>query len=368
MKIIFVVVKNIPYPGGIEKYTEEVGSRLAAKGHEVIVYTMRHFGINNHTFKGMQIKPLWTIKSKFLEKIIAAFIGTIKSCCEKNTSIIHMHAFGPAMFCFLPKLLGKKVVVQGHGIEWKRAKWGYFGRTFLRLSEKLSVAFPHAITVVSKVQQQYLATKYHKKSTYIPTGTSKPNIFLPKLIFKYNLKGNDYILCVARFVREKGIHTLISAYNKINTTFKLIIAGDASNDSAYKEELQALAKNNPNVIFTGNATGQLLAELYSNCYLFVLPSEIEGLPIALLEAMSYGNCCLTSNIPENLEALNNFGYTFNNKDGSDLATKLNILIHDSAKVEAVKKNAQHHALENYSWDTITDNLEVLYKDIINQKT
>lgn len=368
MKIIFIAVKTIPYPGGIEKYTEEVGARLAAKGHEVIVYTMEHYGPGKKIFKGMQIIPIRTLRSKFFEKIIATFIATMKSCWEKNTAIIHMHAFGPAMFCFIPKLLGRKVVVQGHGLEWKRSKWGYFGKAFLRLSEKLSIAFPDAITVVSKVQQQYLLTKYHKQSNYIPTGVTKPSKCLPQLITRYNLKGNDYFLCVARFVREKGIHTLISAYNNLNTNLKLIIAGDAANDLAYKNELLALAKNNPNIIFTGNATDQLLNELYSNCYLFILPSEIEGLPIALLEAMSYANCCLTSNIPENLEALNNLGYTFKSKDINDLTTQLNILINNTAKVAAVREKAQLHALNNYSWDTITNSLEAFYQEVSNSKT
>lgn len=213
---------------------------------------------------------------------------------------MHFHAFGPAMFCFIPRLMGRKVIVQGHGLEWKRSRWSIAGKMFLKLSEIPSVKFCNTLTVVSKVQQKYIRENYGIESVVIPTGVNPPVREEPQLIKEYGLKGNDYILFASRLVREKGAHYLINAYNSLKTNKKLVIAGDAEHEDKYKSELNRLAKGNEKIIFPGFATGKLLNELFSNCYLYVQPSEIEGLPIALLEAMSYGNCCLASDIEENI--------------------------------------------------------------------
>ena len=364
MKIAYIVLKGMPVGGGIEKYTEEVGSRLVKKGHEVVVYTMRHYGASDGRYKGMNIKTVPTVKSRSFEKLIAACIATLKNCMEKGTDIVHYHAFGPAMFSFIPRLLNKRVVVQGHGLEWKRSRWNLGGRLFLKLTEIPSVRFPHLVTVVSQVQKKYLLDTYGINSIYIPTGINPPQIEKPYAIEKYGLEGNDYILFAARLVREKGAHYLIEAFKRLKTNLKLVIAGDAEHEDAYKNELYQLAENNVNIIFTGFVTGKMLNELFSNCYLFVLPSEIEGLPTALLEAMSYGNCCLVSAIPENLEALNSFGYTFKNGDVNDLTEKLGYLINNLAAVEAVKERAKGHVIKNHLWDTIAVEFEKVYEGLL----
>lgn len=367
MKIAFIVLKGL-IGGGIEKYTEEIGTRLAAKGHEIIVYTMKNYGEKNGIYKGMKIKTVPAIKTKSFEKLSATFFATFSALFEKNIDIYHFHAFGPSMFSFIPKILGKKVVVQGHGIEWQRSRWNFIGKTFLKLTERPSVIFADRITVVSNVQVEYIMKKYGMNAVYIPTGVNQPKILKPNLIKeKYGLYGNDYILFAARLVKEKGVHYLIKAYNEMDTELKLVIAGDALYEDEYKKELQELAKSNKNIIFTGFVTGDILYELFSNCYIFVLPSELEGLPTALLEAMSYGNCCLVSDIPENIEALNDLGFTFQNKNYIDLKNKLLYLIENKDKVESVKPRAKEYVLSNFSWDQIADRFEQLYKEVLNEK-
>jgi glycosyltransferase involved in cell wall biosynthesis len=202
MKIAYIVLKGMPLGGGIEKFTEEVGSRLVKKGHEIIVYAMQHYGAKGGTYQGMQIRTVPTIKSKSLEKMTASLIATVNQSIRNDTDIVHFHAFGPAMFCFIPRLLGKKVVVQGHGLEWKRSKWGIAGRLFLRLSEIPSVKFPHVLSVVSKVQKKYLKERYGIESVHISTGVNTPQIEKPDIIKQYGLIGNDYILFAARLVRR----------------------------------------------------------------------------------------------------------------------------------------------------------------------
>jgi glycosyltransferase involved in cell wall biosynthesis len=364
MKIAYIVLKGMPLGGGIEKYTEELGSRLVRKGHDVVVYAMQHHGAEDGTYRGMEIRTVPTIQSKSFEKITASFVATIRHSLKNDADIVHFHAFGPAMFSFIPRLLGKKVVVQGHGLEWKRSRWGAAGRLFLKLAEIPSVRSPHVLSVVSEVQKKYLKDTYGRESVCIPTGVNPPQLEKPDLIKQYGLQGNDYILFAARLVQEKGAHYLIEAYKRLKTDMKLVIAGDAQHEDAYKSRLHTLAAGNKNIVFTGFVTGKVLHELFTNCYLFVLPSEIEGLPTALLEAMSYGNCCLVSDIPENLEAMNDFGFTFKNMDTADLAKKLTGLIHDPDKVGSIKKQAKDHVLKNHSWDRIADDFEQLYTRLL----
>lgn len=367
MKISYIAIKGMPLGGGIEKYTEEIGSRLADRGHQVTVYTMRHYGATDGLYRGMRIRTVPTIRTRSLEKLTASLLSTINGCLDTETDIVHFHAFGPAMFSFLPRLLGKKVVVQGHGLEWKRTRWGLFGRAFLKFSETPSVRFPHRISVVSNVQKRYIRNRYGIDSEYIPTGVNPPLIEKPDLITRYGLRGNDYILFASRLVREKGAHYLLRAYNKLNTQLKLVIAGDAEHEEAYKAELRDIAAGNNNIIFPGFVTGKLLHEFFSNCYFFVLPSEIEGLPIVLLEAMSYRNCCLVSDIPENLEAVKNFGVTFRSQNADDLSDKLLMLIQNPDYVDRLKRPASEYVLREYSWDYIAETFECFYLDLLKQR-
>lgn len=367
MKIAYIVLKGMPVGGGIEKYTEEVGARLAAKGHEVTVYATRNYGALDGIYKGMHIRTVPTVCKRSFEKMSASFMATMHQIIKGDADVIHFHAFGPAAFCMIPKMLGRNVIVQGHGLEWKRSKWNIGGRMFLRLTEIPSVSVPDALTVVSKEQQRYLKEKYRKDSTYIPTGVNVPQFENPDLIQQFGLTGNDYILFAARLVREKGVHYLIEAYNRLKTDVKLVIAGDAQLEEKYKSELHRLAAGNERIIFTGFASGKLLCELYSNARIFVLPSEIEGLPTALLEAMSYGNCCLVSDIPENLEAMNGLGYSFKNGDVTDLRAQLEFLASNQTARDAYKEHAKEHVLANHSWDMIADRFESLYKAVVQPK-
>ncbi len=364
MKIAYIVLKGLPFGGGVEKYTEDLGSRLAARGHDVVVYTMRHYGTAEGIHRGMRIKTVPTLRTRSLEKLTASFIATAFQCLEKDLDVVHFHAFGPSVFSVVPRFGGRKVVVQGHGLEWKRAKWGPVGRLFFKLSEYPAVLAANRVTVVSKIQQDYLKEKYGVESLCIPTGVNPPRHEQPDLIRKYGLSGDDYVLFAARLVPEKGAHYLIESYRRLKTDVKLVIAGDAPHEDRYKARLFDMARGDGNIVFTGHVEGRLLRELFSNCRLFVLPSEVEGLATALLEAMSYGNCCLVSDIPENLEALSGHGHAFRSGDTNDLASVLGRLIGSPSELEAAKASAQEHVLKNYSWDAIAARFEDFYSDLL----
>jgi len=365
MKIAYIVLKGMPLGGGIEKYTEEIGSRLARMGHDITVYVMPHYGGIDGEYKGMRIRAVPTVRRKSIEKLAASFVASAVQIFENDVDIVHMHAFGPAMFGFIPRWQGRKVVTQGHGLEWKRSKWNWFGRAFLKATEIPSVRCSHAMTAVSRVQQEYIHERYRRDCVYLPTGVNPPCLEKPDRIRHLGLDGQDYILFAARLVQEKGAHYLIEAYNRLNTDVKLVIAGDAEHEQRYKTDLRSLAKSNGKIIFPGFVTGKELHELFTNCRFFVLPSEIEGLPTALLEAMSYGNCVLASDIPENREALCGYGYTFKNMDVTDLAERLLYLLSHADAVNLYKKKAQDHVLANHSWDAIAEQFERFYKGLLN---
>lgn len=365
MKIAYIVLRGWQ-GGGIEKYTEEVGSRLASRGHEVTVYVMKHYGVQDGPYRGMTIRTVPTLRIRAIEKLAASLAATLMEVITGKAEVVHFHAFGPAMWNFIPKWFGRRVVVQGHGLEWKRSRWSAFGKGFLKLSEAPSVRFANAVTVVSKVQQQYLLERYGKNSTYIPTGVNPPTIPEPEYLNKLGVNPREYILFAARLVPEKGLHYLIEAFKQIASPLKLVIAGDAAHEESYKKYLHQLSGGRNDILFTGFIGGRELAELFAYPYLFVLPSEIEGLPIALLEAMSYGNCCLASDIAENQEALQGQGYTFRNKNVQDLETVLRTLIANPKAVAAIRPAAQDHVLKNYHWDSIAEEYEKLYFHVLGQ--
>lgn len=262
---------------------------------------------------------------------------------------------------------GIPTVVQIHGLEWKRDKWGMFGRTFFRLSDYSVVYFPDKATAVSKVQKKYYEDRFNREVVYIPNGVSPVEKRPVKWILGQGLEPDRYILFAARLVGEKGAHYLIEAYRKLDTNMKLVIAGDAAHMETYKSELRNLAGNDPRILFPGFVTGEPMQELFSIACLFCLPSTLGGLPIALLDAMNYGNCCVSSDIPENLEVIEDHGYAFRNRSIEDLHRVLADLLAHPEKVEDKKSAAMAHVRKNYSWDRVTDQMEALYFDLVRNR-
>jgi glycosyltransferase involved in cell wall biosynthesis len=368
MKITHVVLKTLPFGGGIEKYIEEIGPRLVQKGHEIVVYTMRHYGMPPSDYKGMRIKTVAALPTKTGEKITSSLLATLDVCFKEKPDVGHFHSF-TQQTTFLPKWLGIPVLVQGHGLEWKRSRWSPVGKAFLKLSEWIMVNSADRLSVVSQVQQTYLKETYGKESVYIPTGINPPKRQEPSEVTRlWGLKGRDYFLSAGRLVPEKGIHTLIEAYQGLGRTdLKLVIAGDAGHEKKYLRKLQGLAQGNPKILFTGYVTGEPYAELMSNAYAFVLPSELEGLPTVLLEAMSYGNCCLASDIAENLEALGGKGQTFKVRETRDLKEKLGELAGNAPEVDRLRTLAPQGLLETFHWDKIAEQFDRLYSEMAKKR-
>lgn len=362
--------KRIPSrEGGIEIVVEELSTRMVKKGYSVTCYNRSGHHVSGSKFdvkveseyKGVRLKNVPTIDKKGLAAVTSSVFATLYSVCGKY-DVVHIHAEGPAAFCWLLKLLGKKVVVTIHGLDWKREKWqGGFGSKYIRLGEKMAVKYADQIIVLSKNVQDYFKKKYNCDTRFIPNGVKRPEIVSAELIRKkFNLEKDSYFLYLGRIVPEKGEHYLIEAFKNVTTNKKLVIAGGASDTDKYMGKLKNMAADDERIIFTGFVQGKLLDELYSNAYVYVLPSDLEGMPLSLLEAMSYGNCCLTSDIAECIEVVENKAVTFQKSNVSDLCDKLQLLCNHQEIVEKYKRESADFICSKYNWDDVVDKTLELY--------
>lgn len=365
LKIAFLVVKNIARGGGIEKYTLELGRRLVERGHEVTVYSMGHYGEVAGDFLGMRLVPVPCIRKAALEKLSASASAAFFLMVNREKyDIVHCHSVAAGAFAPFLRLKGCKCILQMHGIEWQRNRWNVVGKNMLRFLEWVSLAGNHACSAVSKTQCEFYKDRHGLAMRYIPTGAEIKPHHEAREILEMGLEPRRYMFFASRLVREKGAHYLIEAFRQIETDFRLVIAGDAKGEDVYKQELQALAGDDSRIMFPGFVEGRALQELFSNAAIYVQPSEIEGLSIALLEAMSYGNCCLVSDIPENKEAIGKAGFTFQNKSVDDLRNELSRLLASEELRSSVGDAARARVKECYNWDNIAAEFEDMYRSVL----
>jgi len=377
--------KGIPTnSGGIERHVESLSQELVKLGHEVIVYARPHYTPKSlKEYKGVKLISLPSIKTKNLDAATHTFFATLHALfCLKNVDILHYHAIGPSLFIIIAKILKPKIKIVStfHCQDYYHQKWSPLARLFLKLGEKISVCFANKTIVVSKELKHYVEQKYKHFPVYIPNGiypeAKKTITAADKESLKWwKLKSEQYIITVNRLVRHKGIHTLISAYQKLAPEFqkskKLVIVGSPAFTDDYEKALKQLANNNPNIIFTGQQTGRSLKILFQNAYLFVQASESEGLSISLLEAMNYGIPVLASNIPANAEIVEGYGFLFENKNIQDLYNQLfQILSLPKANLEKKSTLGQKRVADFYNWSRIGIETSKLYKKLIDalQKT
>ena len=354
--------------GGVEIVVEELSTRMANLGHKVTCYNRggHHVSGNQYDeksldeYKGVKIKTVWTVDKKGLAAVSSSVFASIAVAFGKY-DVVHYHAEGPCLLCGLPKLFGKRIIVTIHGLDHKRAKWGKFAAWYIMCGEKAAVKHADEIIVLSESVQKYFMDTYGRKTIFIPNGVARMEKKSAKEITeKWNLSNNSYILFLGRIVPEKGVHYLIEAYKKIKTNKKLVIAGGASDASEYAQKIEDMTKDNDNIVMTGFVKGNVLEELYSNAYVYCLPSDLEGMPLSLLEAMSYGNACLTSDIPECADVISNHGVTFNAGNINNLAEKLSEMCDNTELVNTLKLEAADYITNKYNWDDVVERTLQLY--------
>ena len=369
MKIAMIGHKRVPSrEGGVEIVVEQLSIRLIKLGHSVDIYNRKGKNIqdknadkcnyNLKEYNGAKIITIPTINIKGLDAFIYSFFASIVALFKKY-DVLHYHAEGCCAMLWIPHLFKRKIVVTIHGLDWQRAKWGRFATKFIKFGERLAAKYADEIIVLSKGVQKYFKDTYGRDTTFIPNGVNKPEIRSADIITKkYDLKKDNFILFLARIVPEKGLHYLIDAFKKIKTDKKLVIVGGSSHTNDYLESIKIKASEDSRIIMTGFVQGQELDELFSNCYLYCLPSDVEGMPISLLEAMSYGCNCLVSDIEENTQVCENYAITFQKANIDDLRMKLEECLSKGKINDA--NNISNFILKKYNWDEIVSNMIQLY--------
>lgn len=367
--------------GGIEIVVCELATRMSKRGYDVTVYDRKTYHVSGSTpldkrteVDGVQIKTVWTIDKKGLAAMTSSFAAAIKAG-RSDADVVHIHAEGPAAMCglvkFIWKIRGQQKNIQGqqkkrlittiHGLDWARAKWGGFATKYIKYGERQAVKYADEIIVLSRGVQEYFRSTYGRETVFIPNGVTKPISQPAKLITeRWGLKKDSYVLFLGRIVPEKGLRYLVEAWRGIKTDKKLVIAGGSSDTAEFMTELENMAAGDDRIVFTGFQQGRILEELYSNSFIYVLPSDLEGMPLSLLEAMSYGNCCVVSDIDEMTEVVEDKAVVFKHSDVSSLRTTLQDLLDDSEAVRRYKEGAAEFVTGKYNWDDVVERTLELY--------
>ena len=366
LRIVMLGLKGLPVKGesgGIERHVEELATRLAARGHDVSVYVRpRSTPTKEAVYRGLRLLRLPSIPTKSLDTFTHTLLASL-AALFRRADIVHYHGVGPATFAWLPRLFKPRArtVVTFHSLDRFHPKWGAFARLYLRFGEWAAVRFPHATIAVSRTIQRYCADHFRARVEYIPNGAGIGPYPGSDLLAQWGLEPGGYILTVARLVRQKGIHHLIGAYDGFEKEKKLVVVGAGAPGGEYVEHVRRLSEGNSSIVFTGFQGGPALKQLFANAYLYVHPSEAEGLSVSILEAMAAGRCVLVSDIPENVESIDHSGLTFASADVDDLRAKIRMLLNHPEIVAERGDRARAWVASEYDWDGITDRTEALYR-------
>ena len=377
MKVAMIGHKVVPSRrGGIENVLTSLCPLLAEAGVDVTCYNRSSDKVENeyvnmvacNKYRGVTLKKAWTIEARGVSAMISSFTAAIIATFS-GFDVLHFHAEGPCAAMWIPKMFGKRCVATVHGLDWQREKWsGSFASKYIKFGEKVMVKCADEIIVLSESAKAYFKETYNRETVLIHNGIDKPTIKQANKITEiYGLSKGEYICTVSRLTAEKGLHYLIEAYNNIKTDKKLVIAGDTSDTDEYVASLKQMASGNPNIIFTGFISGDLLKEIYSNAYIVAVPSDIEGMSLSLLEALAYGNAVLCSDIPENTLVTEDKAIHFKKSNVVDLQNKLQNMCDDSLCVENIKRGVDEFILEKYNWNDVAVATHNLYKKVLENK-
>ena len=374
-RIAMIGHKFIPSrDGGVEVVVSNLAPHLVKMGYDVTCYNrtnrqqkkLRKDGKLMREYQGVHLIWTPTVDRRGLAAMTSSVIATVM-VSFRRCDLVHFHTEGPCVLCWLPRLMGKKVVVTVHGLDHMRQKWGRFASAYILQGEKAAARHANSIIVLSEGVRTYFREKYGRETVLIPNGIdpaeNRPACEITK---QFGLASREYILFLGRLVPEKGIHYLIKAYKMLRTDKKLVIVGGTSDTNDYVRQLYAMAGDDPSIIFTGFQQGLAMEELYSNAYIYVLPSDLEGMPLTLLEAMNYGCCCVTSDIGECADVLDGSGFTFPRGNVNALRDTLQDLCDHPENAETKRGEARKMVASKYTWEDITAKTDKLYRELLDK--
>lgn len=366
MRISFLGTRGIPASySGFETFVEQLSVRLAARGHECVVFNRYPFvPLRAKAYRGVRIIRLRTIRTKSLDTLVHTFLSCVVASF-RQPDVAYICGVGNAIFCAWMRLLRVPVILNVDGEDWAREKWSGFAVWWLKRSERWAARFADVIIADSPVIAERYGREYRRETIYIPYGANiDTGDTGDSALRQFGLARRSYVLFVGRMVPENSADVLIRAFMRANLPreIKLAVVGDAPYAEEYKAELRGLGDER--VVFTGYAFGETYRELSRNCLLFVLPSGVNGTRPVLLDQMGFGNCVLVRNSPANLEVVGEAGLSFNGEAGaSALADKLRELASDEGLLQDYRQRAVDRVRERYDWDHITDTYEKLFRSV-----
>jgi glycosyltransferase involved in cell wall biosynthesis len=356
MKIAILGTRGIPANyGGFETFAEQLGTRLATRGHKVTVYGRKHYSRSNaRNYKGVRLVILPTIRHKYFDTVVHTFLSAMHAS-KRGYDIVLICNAANSLFALIPRLMGIPTLVNVDGLERNRRKWNWLGKKYYLISEWLSTFVPSAIVTDARVIQDYYATRYRKESSMIAYGAEVERRAAPERLFKFGLQPNRYVLYVSRLEPENNAHLVIEAYQKVKTNVPLVIVGGAPYAEDYIAKLKST--RDERIKFLGFVFGENYRALQQNAYCYVHATEVGGTHPALIEAMGAGNCTLTLMTPENLEVIGDAGIIYHGVD--DLAWQLQRVLNDPSIIGRYRHLAMSRVMRYYNWEQITDQYEEL---------
>lgn len=367
LRIALMGTRGVPASySGFETCVEQLGTRLAERGHDVTVYARsHHIDYDKPTYRGMRLIKLPTITNKYLDTIVHSFLSSVHGLNQHYDVVLYFIA-GNSLVSWIPRLAGQKTLINVDGLDWRRAKWPTLAKKYIQFAEKMAGPLANAVITDSRVVQRYYQDVYHIPTTYIAYGAELPHRPPGDTLAQLGLKARHYVLFVGRLVPENCAHHLIEAWQHLDTDMKCVVVGDAAYADDYKKRLHAT--HDPRVILPGYVFGEGYWELASNAYAFTLTSGVGGTHPALVEAMAFGNCVLVHNTPENLETVGDAALSYDGQMGAtSLHQVLQHLLDHPQEVAGYRIRAAAHARQKYSWDTVTDAYEALFYDVLAGK-
>ncbi|NWF76498.1 MAG: DUF1972 domain-containing protein [Nitrospirae bacterium] len=361
MKIAILGSRGIPVNyGGFETLAEEISIRLVKKGHDVTVYCCKPYTDNKDIYNGVKKVIIPTIRTKVLEKAIFSFFSILHASL-RNFDIILMLGVSVSFLCFIPRISGKKVVINIDGLEWQRKKWGRVISSYLRFAERMAGIVTDRVVTDAIWIKKYYKKLYGRDSVYIPYGAETTQFSAGEILRKLRLEKDSYILYVSRFEPENNPLLVREAFDEIeDPPKKLVMVGDAPFADKYIKKVRNT--KNQNIIFTGYLFGDQYKELLSNAYFYIQATEVGGTHPALIEAMGAGNCVLANDVTEHREVLGEAGFYYKGKE--EMKEMIQFLI-DNEKIVKERGNVARRIVEEkYSWEKITDEYERLFFEMI----
>ena len=373
MKIAMIGHKRVPSrEGGVEVVVTELSTHMAAMGQDVVCYNRWEPSVQKDMpkkdeYQGVQLRRVRTFERASLNAIVYSFFATLRAIFSRRYDVIHIHAEGPASMAVLTHLFRVPTVVTIHGLNWQCAKWGGFATRFLRFGEKMAARYADDLIVLSRGNAQYFRDTYGRDSRLIPNGiTVRPPAPPREIAERWGLKKDGYVLFLARITPEKGLHHLLDAYQTLNTRMPLVLAGPLTPQTDYIVKVCEQAAKDDRVLTTGFVSGTTFEELMSNAAVYVLPSDVEGMSISLLEALSYGRRCLVSDIPENRDVAGSYARYFEKGNAQSLAGALGAMLCEPDDPQAAEKRMQY-VRDTFDWDAVTQSTIDVYQSAIEKR-